>query len=60
MNMSNTTYPNLMCFGRDISNCPITETCPYYEECQEEYLITKNVKKNINKVGCHCLNIKWR
>ncbi len=37
MNMSNTTYPNLMCFGRDISNCPITETCPYYEECQEEY-----------------------
>lgn len=32
-----TGYPNLMCFGRDVSNCPIVESCPDYEACNKRY-----------------------
>lgn len=26
-----------MCFGRDIANCPILDSCPGFESCNEEY-----------------------
>ena len=35
--MSNQNYPNLMCFGRDIANCPILDSCPGFEPCNKEY-----------------------
>lgn len=30
-------YPNLMCFGRDLNNCPCRGTCVDYQECCKEY-----------------------
>ena len=30
-------YPNLMCFGRDVSNCPIVQSCSDYQACQAKY-----------------------
>lgn len=30
-------YPNLMCFGNDVANCPIIGHCPQYKECNEQY-----------------------
>lgn len=32
-------YPNLMCFGQDLSNCPLLDSCPDYEECKKQYKI---------------------
>lgn len=34
----NNNYPNLMCFGYDLTNCPLLEACPNYKECHEAYL----------------------
>lgn len=30
-------YPNLMCFGNDVVNCPIVDRCPRYKECNKQY-----------------------
>lgn len=30
-------YPNLMCFGKDLSNCTLIENCFKYEECRKKY-----------------------
>lgn len=30
-------YPNLMCFGRDVSNCRHEGICPDFNACQEAY-----------------------
>ena len=30
-------YPNLMCFGRDLPNCLLLDSCPKYKECEYEY-----------------------
>lgn len=35
--MNNQSYPNLMCFGRDINNCPLLDSCPDYKKCKEKY-----------------------
>ena len=34
---NNRGYPNLMCFGQDLSNCPCQDDCPDYQDCKEEY-----------------------
>ena len=33
----NDSYPNLMCFGKDITNCPLLGKCPDYRACEEQY-----------------------
>ena len=30
-------YPNLMCFGRDLTNCTLMDKCPDYQECEKQY-----------------------
>lgn len=30
-------YPNLMCFGRDLNNCPYLESCVDSDECRKAY-----------------------
>ena len=32
-------YPNLMCFGQNLSNCLLLDSCPDYEECKKQYKI---------------------
>lgn len=34
--MSN-SYPNLMCFGNDVVNCPLLDRCPDYQACEERH-----------------------
>ena len=35
--MTNHNYPNLMCFGNDIVNCPLLDKCPDYQACEKRY-----------------------
>ncbi len=30
-------YPNLMCFGYDLTNCNCQESCPDYKDCYNAY-----------------------
>ena len=35
--MTSDSYPNLMCFGNDIVNCPLLDECPDYRACNKRY-----------------------
>lgn len=55
-------YPNLMCFGHDLSNCSLLNQCPDYQECNEQYkknwlrLLESDIKEylfTISLIGKH-------